>query len=101
MSTGTPITIVANDITYSDGEENPLKSLDSTLAFSSNDWGESRAMAWVWGIVCGWGKPGDPDEAVTELAERFGWDDAAVARLGRLHDKFAALEASLSDQETE
>lgn len=77
--------VVLNDVTYSDGEENPFESLDTTLAFSADDWGESRAKAWVWGIVCGWN-----DDAMAELAAQWGWSTEACARLNRLHAKFEA-----------
>lgn len=79
--------IILNDVTYTDGEENPLKALSTTLAFSADDWGSSRAKSWVWGIVCGW-----DDEAMAELAAEWGWDETAVARLNRLHARFEELE---------
>ena len=86
--------VFVNDLTYSDGQEDPLEALDTTLAFSVNDWGASRAMSWVWGIVCGWdNEDGTPGEAMAEQAQRHGWSDEAVARLRRLHAAFAALRA--------
>lgn len=75
--------VFANDLPYRDGEEDPRESLRSTLAFSVDDWGASRAMAWVWGIVEGW-----DDESMAELATEFKWDEATTARLNRLHDAF-------------
>lgn len=74
-----------NDVAYSENEEDPLESLDTVIAFSVDDWGASRAMAWVYGIICGW------EEAMPEVAARFGWSDSAVARLQRLHERFDAL----------
>lgn len=80
--------VFLNDVAYTDGEQNPLKALDLTLAFSVDDWAATRAMAWVWGIVCGW-----DDDAMAELAQTFRWDEATTARLNRLHERFAALSA--------
>jgi hypothetical protein len=75
--------IILHDLTYADGEEDPFEALETTLAFSSDDWSTSRAKAWVWGIICGW-----DDASMAELAAKFGWDQEAVARLNRLHAKF-------------
>lgn len=84
--------IFVNDLPYRVPEENPLESLKSTLAFAVDDWGDSRAKAWVYGIVLGWGSDDDDPDAHAELAAKFGWDDAAVARLRRLHAAFEALD---------
>ena len=96
------MSVFVNDLTYSDGEENPLESLKTTLAFAVDDWGDSRAKAWVYGIVLGWGEADEDDDAHPELAEKFGWDEAAVARLRRLHAAFQVLasdeSASLEDR---
>lgn len=89
-----PRPIFLNDMTYVDGEEDPIEALKTTLAFSVEDWGASRAMAWTWGIVHGWGDEEDEDDAHPELALRFGWSDEAVARLRRLHSAFEALSGS-------
>jgi len=78
--------VFLNDQPYRDGEEDPHESLRTALAFSVDDWGATRAMAWVWGIVEGW-----DDEAMAELAAEFRWDAATTARLNRLHERFAAL----------
>lgn len=75
--------LLLSDQPYSDGQEDPFESLRSTLSFAVDDWAASRAMAWTWGIVNGW----DVD-AMTELAEQFGWDAATTARLDRLHASF-------------
>lgn len=75
--------IFVNDLPYSTPQEDPKESLKDTLAFSVDDWTQTRAMAWVWGIVCGW-----DDESLAELAPRFNWSDEAVARLKRLHERF-------------
>lgn len=77
--------IFLNDEPYRSTEEDPIEALKTTLAFSVDDWGATRAMAWVWGIVLGW-----DDESLSELAERHRWSDGAVARLHLLHEKFDA-----------
>jgi len=78
--------VFVNDLPYNDGQENPLGALGDALAFAADDWADTRAKAWVWGIVLGW-----DDEAMAELAADFHWDDATVARLRRLHEGFDAL----------
>jgi hypothetical protein len=86
--------VLANDLPYVLGEENPIESLKSTIAFSSADWGSARDLAWIYGIVLGWdGDPDYPDDGdpMAELQEKFGWDDGQVARLRRLHDRFESL----------
>ena len=86
--------VFLNDQPYRDGEEDPRESLRTTLAFSVDDWGATRAMAWVWGIVNGW-----DDEAMAELAAEHGWDDETTARLNRLHAAFDDLSAASPDEE--
>ena len=83
--------IFANDLTYSNGQENPLESLKDALSFAVDDWGDSRAKAWVYGIVLGWDSDYDGEDAMGELAERFGWTPDQVARLRRLHARFIEL----------
>lgn len=76
-------TVFLNDLPYRDGQEDPGGSLRSTIAFSVDDWSESRAMAWVYGIVLGW-----DEDSLAELRPRFGWDEATTGRLRRLHEAF-------------
>lgn len=84
--------IMAHRMAEKDPTENPWVSLHDTIVFSSDDWSGSRAMAWVYGIVCGWDDDEDDDvDAMAELAIRFGWDAARVARLRRLRAEFARL----------
>lgn len=86
------INIIANDIPYFGGQTNPLKALESTVTFSSMDWGEARDTAWIYGIVCGWDED-DPEEesAMPELAAKFGWTDEQVTRLRALHAEFVRM----------
>lgn len=75
-------------MTYT-GEEHPLKSLKTTVAFAADDWGQTRGKAWLYGIICGW------DDAMAEVAARFHWEPETVARLQRLHESFdRAIEAT-------
>lgn len=85
--------IIANDIPLSSGETNPLEALESSLAFSSMDWGEARDTAWIYGIVCGWDEDDDPEDAgaMQELATKFGWTDEQVSRLRALHAEFTRM----------
>jgi len=54
-----------------------LDSAEAAIAFSVGDWSQDRHSAWVYGIICGW------EDAMEEVAERFGWNEKAVERLGR------------------
>lgn len=86
--------IIANDIPFTAGQENPLLSIGDAIAFDSGDWGLTRAMAWIYGIVLGWDDEDDPSDngAMDEVARKFDWSPEAVARLRRLHERFAELE---------
>lgn len=83
--------------------ENPLESLHSALVTSSQDWGEARDFAWIYGVVVGWdpdpGDQPDADEAfaMADLAQRHGWTPAEVARLRRLHAQYEALRAGVGE----
>lgn len=84
--------VFTNDLPYTMGEENPLEALKTTLAFAVDDWGHSRAMSWVYGIVLGWDdEHPDDNGAMEEQAARHGWDAAAVERLRRLHAAFVRM----------
>jgi hypothetical protein len=92
---------MAHQIAERDSHEDPLASLREAISFSSMDWGGARDTAWIYGIVLGWdGDPDDdPDEevdAMTELAQKFGWSEAAVERLRRLHAAFRRLDGEQS-----
>lgn len=80
--------IFANDIPFTDGTDDPFKSLRDTLAFAVDDWAATRAMAWTWGIIEGW-----DSESMGELAEQFKWTPEQTARLNRLHEAFARAAA--------
>ena len=95
-----PQVIIANDLPYSLPTTDPKQALQDTIAFSANDWGESRAMAWVYGIVLGWDFDGDEDddeddgsELREEFRQKFGWTGEQIARLEALHAAFERLGA--------
>ena len=71
---------------YQHGEEDPLKALKITLACTSRDTSESKDIAWMYGIVCGWS-----EEALGELRTRFGWPVEQTDRLKRLHTAYEKL----------
>lgn len=54
-------------------------SLVNTLVFAARDWGTGRDLAWLWGVLCGWG------DAMDEQARICGWDEQQVARLRAFH----------------
>lgn len=67
-----------------------LHSLYDTMVFDPRGWANSgKGNAWIYGLVVGW-----DDDAMAEVAAKFRWDDATVARLRRLH---AALNAEPPD----
>lgn len=67
--------------------ENPLESLASSMAFAPHDFSAHHRLAWIYGIVFGWG------ELTPELAKQHGWTTPDVARLERLHARFKQLQA--------
>ena len=82
--------VLMNDMTYNADHIDPVESLKDALAFAVDDWGETRAKAWVYGIVLGWDKEGGT-EALREIAEQHRWTPEQVARLRTLHERFEAL----------
>lgn len=96
--------VFANDLPYAGISNNPLDSLRDILAFSSRDWSESRDTAWIYGVVFGWDVDRDDfddecdagEDAYPQLAERFGWPDAQVERLKRLHANFERMRKATS-----
>lgn len=71
---------------------NPLQYIECVIAFDSRDWAEDNRLAKIYAIVFGWG--GDDDnifDAWSEVKERFGWSDAHVERLKKLHEEWKRL----------
>ncbi|MCB5168024.1 hypothetical protein LG634_24755 [Streptomyces bambusae] len=71
--------------------------LDRLLATSSRDWGATREDAWLWAVICGWDcEPGCTDiecahDTLQQMADAFGWDDAAIAKARRYRAAVRAL----------
>lgn len=70
--------------------ENPLESIATSLATSSQDQAQDRCDAWIYGIAVGWG------DALPEVAAKHGWSPKEVARLRRLHLRYVALRDNFS-----
>lgn len=68
----------------------PIESIRSLLATDSRDWGEDRGDAWLWGIVMGWDDEDLECSAMELIARKHDWDEATVARLRLLHERFKA-----------
>lgn len=68
----------------------PIESIRSLLATDSRDWGEDRGDAWLWGIVMGWDDEDLECSAMELVARKHDWDEATVARLRLLHERFKA-----------
>jgi len=66
---------------------NPLESIEFTIAFSSRDMATDKRDAWIYGIVLGW----DDEKTFEEFKEKFGWSDAAVKRLKKLHENYTVM----------
>ena len=85
--------LIANDIPFTEPNTDPVTALEDAIAFSADDWAETRSMAWVYGIVLGWDFDDDEDgqECRDEFRRKFGWTDDQMARLDTLHAAFEAL----------
>lgn len=76
-----------------------LMSARHTMTLSSQDWSTASDFAWLYGLIVGWND--DPDEvacggvaegdALSRMAERFGWPDEVVARLKRMRASIDAV----------
>lgn len=65
--------------------DDPIASIENTLAFDSRDWSTDKRDAWLWGVVFGW------DEAMEQVAKMHKWTPETVERLGQLHRQWVAL----------
>lgn len=89
--------VFGNDLPYLDRDTDPLAALEQTMATAVDDWADSRAGAWLYGIVLGWDldeedEGEDPDEgAMAAVAAKYGWTTDQVAHLRALHTRFAQL----------
>lgn len=85
-----PDVIMANDLPYTRDEPNPLTAIGDALAFGVDDWGATRAKAWIYGIVLGW-----DDESIDDLAKQHRWTPNQVRRLRALHERFVDIEREM------
>lgn len=79
-----------------------LESAKRSIVFDSMDYGISKRHAWLYGILVGWDDEeeiGDKLDAMSELAEKFGWDDATVARLRRYRSAIKCVQDIPSPKE--
>lgn len=73
--------------------ENPFESLRNTIAFDSLDYSRDKRMAWLYGIVLGWGRDSmDDEDARAEIAAQHRFTTSEMDRLDRLHAAFKAAE---------
>lgn len=70
---------------------NPLEYLECVIAFDSRDWAEDNRLATIYAIVFGWSDDDNIFDAWSEVKERFGWSDANVERLKKLHEEWKRL----------
>jgi hypothetical protein len=79
-----------------------LKACQNILVFHARDWGAGASDAMLWGILVGWecDDQHEHDEfcgadggALAEVTVRHRWDQAAVARMRRLHRAVATIGA--------
>ena len=68
-----------------DDPEDPREALGTAIARNARDWSQDKTLAWVYGIILGWG------DGLDAVAERHGWKPADVQRLRRLHANFTIL----------
>ncbi len=75
----------------------PIESLQECIAFGSLDWTSTRQLAWMYGIITGWGCDSDAehtDKVYKELAAKFNWSNKDVAKLKALRSAFKTIELS-------
>ena len=65
--------------------ETAAGALRNKCAFTSRDMGADWPEAFTYAVVMGW------DDAMSEVAERHGWDAELVAFLRRTHRNFERL----------
>ena len=93
-----PRMVFANDLPYTDRDEDWRESMHSAIVFDAADWSGSRGMAWVYGILIGWDCEEDHEhdwicggtDGLDDMGPRFRWDEANIARLRRLRLAYLA-----------
>lgn len=61
---------------------NSLESISTIIAFDSRDGGEDSRLAWIYGIIFGWG------DATEEIQAKFNWNDHQVEQLKQFREDF-------------
>ncbi len=62
---------------------NPLQRLRETFAFTSRDCSEDKMIAFLYGIVMGWG-----DAAYVELKDKHNWNDRDIEHQKMWHENY-------------
>lgn len=62
-----------------------IDSLHTTITTDSKDWSLNKRDAWIYGIIVGW------DDALPEVAEKFGWGNEDINRLKKYHSQFQKI----------
>lgn len=75
------------------GGESGAGIMRNRCAFTSRDMGADWPEAFTFAVVLGWDPdPDEPDEdAMGDMASKFGWDADLVAFLQDAHERFKAL----------
>jgi len=60
------------------------KSLRDTMATHARDWSLNSRDAWLYGVVCGWGR------VLPEVAAKHNWSAQDVTRLRELRTAYCA-----------
>ena len=67
------------------GNDTGAGLMRNRCAFTSRDMGTDWPEAFTYAIVLGW------DDAISEVAERFEWDETLIAFLQDAHERFKKL----------
>lgn len=75
---------------YTEGHgEDPLESIECTIAFDVRDWSNDRRSAWIYAIVFGIDK--EEDDTIERYKREFHWDERDIERVKRLHANWEKL----------
>lgn len=75
-------------------DESGAERMRDRCAFTSRDMAADWPEAFTYAIVLGWDadtRDGEDEDAMDEVAERYGWDAALVEFLRDAHRRFEAL----------
>lgn len=75
------------------GDETGAGLMRNRCAFTSKDMGAEWDAAFTYAIVFGWSDDDDEpgEDAMSEMAEMYGWDEPLVAFLRDAHERFKRL----------